>query len=162
MPTLSRRSFFASAAIALAATTGASLWHRGAAARALAPVDTERSPGIALSGHDPVAYFTSRRPVPGLGTITTTWNGAEWRFANEENRAQFLRDPTRYAPQFGGYCSWAVSRGYTASGDPEAWTIHEGKLYINYSPEVQQEWLKAMVENIRKGEQNWPGLIGRR
>jgi YHS domain-containing protein len=84
---------------------------------------------VAIKGYDPVAYFKSGKPVEGTGTHEHRWMGATWRFASAANRDAFAADPQRYAPQFGGYCAWAVSQGYTADIDPEAWTIVGDKLY---------------------------------
>lgn len=128
----------------------------------IAPVDTERLAGVAISGFDPVAYFIEKQPVEGSSATSLMWNGAEWRFASERNRAMFRASPQRYAPQFGGYCSWAVSQGYTASGDPQAWTIRDEKLYLNYNLDVQQEWEKDISGNIEKGDKHWPTIIGRK
>ena len=94
--------------------------------------------GLAIRGYDPVAYFTDQRPVKGLPQFNYSWMGATWLFATAANRDQFSADPARYAPQYGGYCSYAVSKGHTASIDPEAWRIVDGKLYLNYSKGVQK------------------------
>lgn len=94
--------------------------------------------GIAIDGTDPVAYFTEGAPVAGDPAITHDWMGATWRFASAANNDAFVADPESYAPQFGGYCAWAVSEGYTASTTPEAWSIVDGKLYLNYSRRIQR------------------------
>ena len=152
MPTtdLSRRHLLAGFAAA-AATLG------GAPAMALDPVFNWRR--TALRGTDPVAYFTDGRPVEGSRRFTHEWQGATWRFASAQNRDSFAADPERYAPQYGGYCAWAVSQGYTASTDPEAWRIVDGKLYLNYSKSVQRRWEKDIPGNIAKADRNWPGLL---
>lgn len=111
--------------------------------------------GIALRGFDAVAYFAVENAVKGDSKYEYVWNGAKWLFANEENLARFKADPAAYAPQFGGFCSYAVSEGYTANGDPEAWKIVDGKLYLNYSPKVKAMWEQNMNERIGKGNQNW-------
>lgn len=98
------------------------------------------SRGKAIRGYDPVAYFTEGKPSEGMLRFTHRWLDALWYFASDENRALFIEEPERYAPQYGGYCAWAVSRGYTASTDPEAWMIVDEKLYLNYSKSVQAEW----------------------
>lgn len=122
------------------------------------PVYAENN--IAIDGTDPVAYFTQSRPVPGDPSITHNWMGVTWRFATEANRAAFVADPAAYAPQFGGYCAWAVSKGYTASTTPEAWKIVDGKLYLNYSKRIQRRWEKDVPGNIKKGNANWPDVLG--
>jgi YHS domain-containing protein len=114
--------------------------------------------GLAIKGYDPVAYFTDAKAVEGDAKFTFEWEGAKWRFASAEHRDAFSEDPGRYAPQFGGYCAWAVSQNYTADIDPEAWKIVDGKLYLNYNKEVQQTWEKDTPGNITKGEANWPKL----
>ena len=117
------------------------------------------SSGKAINGYDPVAYFTQGKPVEGKSAYTQDWMGATWRFASAANRDAFAKDPARYAPQYGGYCAWAVSQGYSASTDPDAWKIVEGKLYLNYSKGVQKQWASGGIDKlIAKGDANWPGI----
>ena len=115
--------------------------------------------GAAVSGYDPVAYFVEGRPVAGNPGFTYEWQGATWRFVSQAHLERFKGDPARYAPQFGGYCAWAVSQGYTASADPQAWRIVEDKLYLNYSLDVQKTWEQDVTSNIAKGEANWPQVL---
>lgn len=118
------------------------------------------SPGqLALRGHDAVAYTTEGRPVQGSTGFEYRWNGARWKFSTAANRDMFAKDPVRYAPEFGGYCAYAVSRGYTAAGDPNAWRIVDGRLYLNYSKRVQALWEEDIPGNIAKGKRNWPGVL---
>ncbi|MEM1368266.1 MAG: YHS domain-containing (seleno)protein [Cyanobacteria bacterium P01_H01_bin.15] len=114
--------------------------------------------GLAIHGTDPVAYFTESRPVAGKPEFTHTWSGSTWRFATAENRDRFAANPEQYAPQYGGFCAWAVSQGYTASIDPNAWKIVDGKLYLNFSPGVQRRWERNIPNNIQKADANWPDL----
>jgi hypothetical protein len=120
------------------------------------PVNRDRS-GVALSGYDAVAYFEGG-PAKGSPQFTHEWMDAKWRFASAERLERFQADPAKYAPQFGGYCAWAVSNNYTAGVDPEAWKIVDGKLYLNYSKGVQKMWEKDIEKRIRDGHRNWPGL----
>jgi hypothetical protein len=122
------------------------------------PLNTDES-GLALKGFDAVAYLVDGRAVPGVPQFEHTWGGARWRFSSAANRDRFAQSPEAYAPQFGGYCAWAVSRNYTADIDPEAFDIVGGKLYLNYSKLVQLRWKMSREENIRKAEQNWPRLV---
>ena len=115
--------------------------------------------GVAVGGYDPVAYFTEGKPVRGSRDISLEHDGATWRFATEASRAAFQADPAKYAPQYGGHCAWAVSQGYTAKGDPNAWSIVDGKLYLNYNRSVQRTWERNTASNIRKGDRNWPSLV---
>ncbi len=114
--------------------------------------------GVAIDGYDPVAYFTDGKPVEGSKQFVHSWSGATWRFASAGHRDRFAADPERYAPAYGGYCAWAVSRGYTADIDPRAWTIHEGRLFLNYDLEVQAEWSRDIPGNVAKADANWPAL----
>jgi YHS domain-containing protein len=123
------------------------------------PVNTTFFGNLALKGYDPVAYFVEGRPVKGSGEHRLEWNGATWRFASEANRVAFAADPERYAPQYGGYCAWAVSQGYTADIDPEAWRIVDGKLYLNYSTEIQARWAQDIQGNIAAADASWPKLV---
>jgi len=117
--------------------------------------------GYAIRGYDPVAYFTEARPVRGDRRFQHAWQNATWLFASAENRDTFAADPVRYAPAYGGFCAFAVSEGYTASIDPSAWRIVDGKLYLNYSAAVQADWGKDIPGRIRRADERWPGLAGR-
>jgi len=114
---------------------------------------------LAVSGYDSVAYFTEGKPLKGEKTISFKWKGAEWWFASADNLAKFKANPDAYAPQYGGYCAWAVSHGYTASTDPEAWKIVDGKLYLNYSKSVQRQWIVDIPGNIAKADKNVKDLL---
>ncbi len=113
----------------------------------------------AIRGYDAVAYFTESKPVRGNKDYVVEWNGARWYFASAENRDRFEADPNKYAPQYGGYCAWAVANGYTASTDPDAWRIVDGKLYLNYSLGVQEQWSQDIPGNIGKADKNWPDVL---
>jgi YHS domain-containing protein len=113
----------------------------------------------AIRGYDPVAYFTDGKPVKGSDDFTFEWNGATFKFASSANLAEFRADPEKYAPRYGGYCAYAVSEGYTASTVPEAWTIHEGRLYLNYSLGVRERWKKDIPGRTTAADANWPGVL---
>ncbi len=114
--------------------------------------------GAAVRGTDVVAYFTEGKAVAGSPQFLHSWNGAEWRFASSANRDAFAAEPGKYAPQYGGFCAWAVSQNYTAPVDPDAWHIIDGKLYLNYSRAVQLRWRLDTAGNITKANANWPTL----
>lgn len=114
--------------------------------------------GIGLKGYDPVAYFTEGRAVKGSPAYVYEWKHAKWYFASEKSRDLFRSAPGKYAPQFGGYCAWAVSQGHTADIDPEAWKVVDDKLYLNYSKEVRKKWEQDQHKYIEDGMRNWPGL----
>ena len=115
--------------------------------------------GVGAGGYDVVAYQTEETAVPGDEAITAEYAGVTYRFASEANREMFEADPERFLPQFGGYCAWAVSQGYTAHGDPEAWSVVDGRLYLNYSKGVRSQWQRDAAGNITKGEANWPRVL---
>ncbi|MBY0505924.1 MAG: hypothetical protein K2X03_18555 [Bryobacteraceae bacterium] len=123
----------------------------------VAPVNQD-SAHVAIRGYDPVAYFTSGQPAKGQSQFEHTWMDAKWLFTSAANRDAFAAAPEKFAPQFGGYCAWAVSNNYTAPVDPTAWKIVDGKLYLNYNADVQKKWAEGMAERIEKGHQNWPKL----
>ena len=114
--------------------------------------------GTAVEGYDVVAYFEDRNPVEGTREHTHEWMGATWRFASAVHRDRFAANPERYAPQYGGFCAYAVSQGTTAGIDPDAWKIVDGKLYLNLSPSIQEIWLQDIPGYIRLAERNWPGI----
>jgi len=116
--------------------------------------------GIAIRGTDPVAYFDQMAPVAGSAAFSLMWKGATWHFASADNMARFEADPDAYAPQYGGYCAFALSKGALASTVPEAWTIYEGKLYLNNSVNVRTIWSEDIPGNIARADANWPKVLG--
>lgn len=116
--------------------------------------------GLAINGTDPVAYFDQAAPVAGLERYAVDWNGARWLFSSAANRDQFVDDPTAYAPAYGGYCAWAASRGYIAETVPEAWTIHEGRLFLNASLRIRRRWERDIPGNVARADANWPEILG--
>jgi YHS domain-containing protein len=143
--------------IALLAATVAAAFAASARFGKVDPINKTFT-GVAIKGYDAVAYFTEGRPVKGRSEFQYEWLGAKWHFASAANRDAFAKNSIKYAPQFGGYCAWAVSQGYTAGIDPEAWKMVDGKLYLNYSKSVQKMWEQDVPGNIRKGHENWPKL----
>lgn len=137
----------------------------GAALAAIPAAAAEKDPvfntrgNLAIRGYDPVAYFTEGKAVKGEKDFTLGWQGADWRFANADNRDLFSEDPEKYAPQYGGYCAWAVSRNYTAPTDPDAFTLVDGKLYLNYNKRVMRQWLEDRDRNIEQADENWPAVL---
>jgi YHS domain-containing protein len=116
------------------------------------------SDNLKLKGYDPVAYFTAGKPVKGDAKFEFKWMGATYRFSSQENLEQFKKAPEKYAPQYGSYCAYAVSQGYTASVDPEAFDIVNDKLYLNYSKSVQKKWREKRDDYIAAADKNWPEL----
>ena len=115
--------------------------------------------GVAINGYDPVAYFTDGVPVKGKADFAVMWKGAIWQFANLQHREAFEAGPRSFAPQYGGYCAYAMSLGYRASTAPEAWRIVEGKLYLIHTPAVHQLWARDIGGNIARADVNWPEVL---
>ena len=112
--------------------------------------------GIAIDGYDPVAYFESNNAIKGDKKYSFVWKETTWYFSSSKNRDSFKANPEKYAPQYGGYCAWGMSQGYKAKVDPEnAWTITNGKLYLNYSTGIKTKWLPKKEELIKTADANW-------
>lgn len=109
----------------------------------------------ALRGYDPVAYFTEERPVKGSSDISTVLNGATWHFSSKTNKELFEGNPGKYSPEYGGYCAYGMANGFVVSSDPEAFTLVDGKLYMNYSLGVRDTWQKDIPGNIKSADKNW-------
>ena len=129
------------------------------AAVAEAPIYTGAFDNLAVQGYDPVAYFNEGKPVKGDKDFSTEYQGATFRFASAANRDKFVKSPQAYAPQYGGYCAWAVSQGYTAKGDARNWKIVDGKLYLNYNTSIQKKWEADVPGFIKAANTNWPGIL---
>ncbi|MEZ5817550.1 MAG: YHS domain-containing (seleno)protein [Hyphomicrobiaceae bacterium] len=158
----SRRTFLGfAAATALTATSALMIANTAVTPAAAQSSAVYVKGGYAVSGYDPVAYFTENKPVQGNPAISLEHGGARYLFANEANRAAFQQDPAKYAPQYGGYCAYAVAQGSTAHGDPHAWSINNGKLYLNYNQSVRASWSKNIPGYVAKADANWPKLAGK-
>lgn len=153
-----RRHCLALIAIAAIATVGGLAAGRPARA-GQPPVYTGFLSSLAVGGYDPVAYFTDGKPVAGSSAFESSYKGVTWRFASAAHKAAFDADPDTYAPQYGGYCAWAVSQGYTAKADPETWKIVGGRLYLNYNADAQKLWEEDIPAHIASGDANWPKVL---
>lgn len=111
--------------------------------------------GVALSGYDPVAYFTVKTPVKGQPLLSARYQDATYLFSSEENRTAFLIEPSKYAAQYGGYCAYAASLGKKAPGDPTQWKVVNDKLYLNFDERIQKQWLADVPEYIKKADTKW-------
>lgn len=114
--------------------------------------------GNAIDGYDPVAYHTLGEPVEGSGDFEHEWMGATWRFANAEHRDLFAADPEKYAPAYGGYCAYGVSKGYKPGIDPDAWDIVDGRLYLNLNLDIQARWHEDVPGYIALADDVWPTI----
>ena len=129
-------------------------------ALALDPIYTSFFSNVAIKGYDTVAYFTENKAVKGSKDFVTEYKGATWHFSSQENLDLFKGNPEKYAPQYGGYCAWAMAdgKGRTAGISPDVWHIYEGKLYLNYNKNVQKEWLSTKLADIEVADRNYPNV----
>ena len=150
------------APLALASLGGCSAMTAQNPSSNLKPVNAIAEGGddrVMLKGADVVAYFTQNRYVQGSPQFKSVHEAVTFRFASAEHKALFDAAPQKYLPQYGGYCAWAVSQGYTADIDPNAWKVVNGKLYLNYDKEVQKKWEANQAANISAAEVKWPALL---
>jgi hypothetical protein len=115
---------------------------------------------VAIHGYDPVAYLVDGGPRKGRPDLAVEHAGARWLFASEENRRRFEADPARYIPAYGGYCAYGVAHGYLVKIDPEAWSVVDGRVYLNYDKPVRESWLKDVPGFVAAANTNWPKLTG--
>lgn len=112
----------------------------------------------AIRGYDPVAYFTEGKPVKGNDQFSFKWKDATWYFASQQDLDSFAKEPEKFAPQYGGYCAYGCSFGKKAPVDPYAWTIVDGKLYLNNSLQVKEKWMQDQKGKIEQADKNWPDI----
>lgn len=116
----------------------------------------------AVDGYDVVAYYSLEEgaaPIAGDDAYIAEYKGAKWRFSSQQNLDAFQENPERYSPAYGGYCAWAMARGQLAKGDPKAWYVHGGKLYLNVNARIQRRWLSDLENEIARANANWPGAL---
>ncbi len=130
------------------------------ASHAADPIYTGLFSKKAVGGYDTVSYFTEDTPLKGTEEFTTEWRGANWHFTSQENLDKFKEEPTKYAPQYGGYCAWAVAaKKDLVKGDPEVYTIYKDKLYLNYDPSVHKTWEAQKDQFILQADTTYPTLV---
>ena len=115
--------------------------------------------GVGIKGYDPVAYFTDNQPIKGSAQFQSDSNGVTYHFASARSKAVFDANPGKYEPQFGGFCAWAVSQGYTAPIDPNAFQVVNGRLLLQYSLSVRKQFSQDTEGNLRKADANWPAIV---
>ncbi len=114
---------------------------------------------VAIKGYDTVAYFTQNRPVKGLDRFVTSWKGAKWKFSSQENLDQFLKEPEKFAPQYGGYCAYGVAKGNLVKIEPDQFKVVNGKLYLNYDDDVSDDWKKDIPGYVKTADKKFPELL---
>lgn len=117
--------------------------------------------GLAIKGYDTVAYFKDGKALKGSASFAYEWHGMTWYFSTKDNRDLFATAPEKYAPQYDGYCAWAMTDSRPARTDPEIWKIVNGKLYLNCSKSAYEKWSRDIPGNIQKADENWKKLGGK-
>jgi YHS domain-containing protein len=115
--------------------------------------------GVAIQGYDPVAFFTVKAPLKGKPEFTSTYRGAKYQFHSAKDKQTFDANPAKYEPQFGGYCAYGVSKNKLVEIDIEAFQVVDGKLLLQYSKGVRDEFNKDVAGNLKKADGNWPKLL---
>ncbi|MEM8549467.1 MAG: YHS domain-containing (seleno)protein [Verrucomicrobiota bacterium] len=118
--------------------------------------------GLAIQGYDPVSYF-SDTPQEGKKSITSTYKGVTYRFANEANKQAFEGDPAKYEPAYGGWCAWAMVDGGKTEVDPENYKIVDGRLMLFYKGfwgDTRKMWNEKAAEGeepklVSSADGNW-------
>ena len=115
--------------------------------------------GVGLQGYDPVAYFTENRPVKGDPQFVSTYNRVRYQFASAADKSAFDANPSKYEPQFGGFCAYAASEGHTAKIEPDAFQVLNGRLLLQYDKDVREMFNKDPQGRLNKADANWPGIV---
>jgi YHS domain-containing protein len=114
---------------------------------------TEQALGI--KGYDPVAYFTEKRATLGDPQYQHEWDGALYRFASARHLEMFKADPDRYLPQYNNWCAASVAKGVKVEGNPEYWTVVDGRLYL-FGAAIGPGLMAADPAMTRRADGNWP------
>jgi YHS domain-containing protein len=125
---------------------------------AVAALVVNQATGLAISGFDPVAYFTETKAESGRAEFELSADGAVWRFRNEGNRAAFAKHPEVYRPAFGGYDPVAIGRERAVPGHPLFWTISGERLYLFYTEDDRSEFLADPARVLMAAERKWPAV----
>lgn len=118
--------------------------------------------GVALMGHDPVAFFTENKPVKGRPEVRSVYKGAIYQFASASNKSMFDKEPGKYEPQFGGFCGYAASINKVSPISVEYFEILDGRLVLQHNQKAWNLWHKDVHGNLAKADGNWPGIVDRR
>lgn len=153
----SRRHFFMHAMLAVAVIGLVPTAARAYDERSTQSINVDAQ-GLALQGHDPVAFFEAGKPTPGQANLTATHEGATYRFANDRNRQAFQQSPQKYVPAFGGFCAMGVALGKKLDVDLDTWRIVDGRLYLNLNKDVKKRWESDVPGHLKQANDEWPRL----
>lgn len=124
------------------------------------PVYTSWRNNVAAGGYDTVSFFAGK-PLEGSKDFTADYNGAIWYFSSRTNLDLFNANPEAFAPQYGGYCAWALAHGKLAKGSPKHWTVLDGRLFLNFNARVQDGWNADRDDFIVKADKKWPNILAK-
>ena len=140
-------------------TTAIFLYLISASCFAVDEINTGFFSSTAIKGYDMFAYFTQDKAVKGNKKYQFEWKGAKWHFNSQKNLELFISSPGKYAPQYGGWCAYAVSQNTTANIQPDLFTVVNHKLYLNYNRQVNKKWLDNQAQYIKDADQYWPDVF---
>lgn len=125
-------------------------------------IDYNTDKGYLVEGYDVVSYFQGK-PTEGNKKYSTTFKGVKFKFSSQQNLQTFLKNPTKYIPQYGGYCAYAVAEKKTKMDiDPDVYEVRDGKLYLFYSSWFSSkltDWQEGDTKKLQaKGDKNWKEL----
>ncbi|RKQ72058.1 hypothetical protein DES40_1395 [Litorimonas taeanensis] len=144
--------------VLITALLGLTLFTPSYAAADEKPIYTSWRNNIAVGGYDTVSFFVGT-PQLGKSEFSAQYKGATWHFQTEANRDLFLANPTAFAPQYGGYCAWAIARGKLAKGSPKHWYVENGRLYLNFNDRIRDRWLADKESFIEMADERWPDIL---
>lgn len=122
------------------------------------PIYTSWRNNLAIGGYDTVSFY-SEQPLKGTAEFSTEYKGAVWHFASRANLDLFRTNPDAFAPQYGGYCAWALANGKLAKGSPKYWHVQDGRLYLNFNGRIEKLWDKDRETFIQDADKNWPEIL---
>jgi YHS domain-containing protein len=125
------------------------------------PASAAEQNAVAIKGYDTVACFKAGKAMKGSASFTSPWHDMTWQFSTKENRDLFAANPEQYAPQYDGWCAWAMTESRLAVTDPEVWKIIDGKLYLNCSQEAYGKWSRDIPGHIKKADAIWTEKFGK-
>nr|WP_175582294.1 YHS domain-containing (seleno)protein [Phaeobacter sp. HF9A] len=118
--------------------------------------------GVAIGGYDPVSFFVAEGPTRGERSHAVMWKGAIWLFHSAEHRSRFESNPRAYAPRYGGHCAYGIAKGRIYHGDPQAWEIVDGRLYLFHNPRAEELWMAQQQGMIEAAREVWPQIMRQR
>ena len=124
----------------------------------LSPVNAHAIDGnerVMMKGADVVTYFTKNAYTQGNPSIKSSYENVTFYFSSAENKTLFDKDPTRYLPEFGGYCANGVVYSIPWGGDADAFEMINGKLYIFGGKGSHDAFMLNVPKNRALADKYW-------